>query len=187
MIHVILGRPIGLRDCDTWDWEQGNMGCWDKVNGTVLVRRSAQEKYRGGGVLEGNSPPRAQYLVHQSLAASRRHVAASYWTAASDVAATSAPVNAGHRRSMPPATGQRRRTTVVIGGQRRSSSPTTDLRWRSTTVAGGKPPLTAAGAGQRAGLGWSGSGPGRVRHMACHVSATCAHVSATCAHVASTW
>nr|GFA58169.1 hypothetical protein [Tanacetum cinerariifolium] len=70
-------------------------------------------------------PPPAQYLVHQSLAASRRHVAASYWTAASDVAATSAPVNAGHRRSTPPTTGQRRRITVVIGGQ----------RWRSTTVA----------------------------------------------------
>nr|GEV56761.1 hypothetical protein [Tanacetum cinerariifolium] len=80
-------------------------------------------------------PPPAQYLVHQSLAASRRHVADSYWTAASDVAATSAPVNvghrrsttvnaAGHRRSTPPATGQRRRITVVIGGQ----------RWRSTTV-----------------------------------------------------
>nr|GEX02919.1 phospholipase-like, aminotransferase-like mobile domain protein [Tanacetum cinerariifolium] len=70
-------------------------------------------------------PPPAQYLLHQSLAASRRHVAASYWTAASDVAATSAPVNAGQRRSTPPATGQRRRITVVIGGQ----------RWRSTTVA----------------------------------------------------
>nr|GFB99108.1 hypothetical protein [Tanacetum cinerariifolium] len=65
-----------------------------------------------------------RYLVHQSLAASRRHVAASYWTAASDVAATSAPVNADHRRSTPPATGQLRRITVVIGGQ----------RWRSTTV-----------------------------------------------------
>nr|GEY35266.1 hypothetical protein [Tanacetum cinerariifolium] len=73
----------------------------------------------------------------------------------------------GQRRSTPPATGQRRRVTVVIGGQ----------RWRSTTVAGGEPPLTAAGppftttgpsvnggwwAGQRAGLGRSGSGPGRV-------------------------
>nr|GFB18286.1 hypothetical protein [Tanacetum cinerariifolium] len=77
-----------------------------------------------------------QYLVHQSLAAGRRHVAASYWTAASDVAAMSVPVNAanhrrsttvnaaGHRRSAPPATGQRRRITMVIGGQ----------RWRSTTV-----------------------------------------------------
>nr|GEW01237.1 NAD(P)H:quinone oxidoreductase, type IV protein [Tanacetum cinerariifolium] len=76
------------------------------------------------------------YLIHQSLAASHRHVAASYWTAASDVAAMSAPVNAanhrrsttvnaaGHRRSTPPAIGQWRRITVVIGGQ----------RWRSTTV-----------------------------------------------------
>nr|GFC16955.1 hypothetical protein [Tanacetum cinerariifolium] len=41
----------------------------------------------------------------------------------------------GQRRSMPPATGQRRRITVMIGGQ----------RWRSTTVNGGGPPLTAAG------------------------------------------
>nr|GEZ10842.1 hypothetical protein [Tanacetum cinerariifolium] len=81
-------------------------------------------------------PPPAQYLVHKSLAASRRHVAASYWTAASDVAPTSAPVNAaGQRRSTPPTTGQRRRITVVIGGH----------RWRSTMVAGGEPPLTAAG------------------------------------------
>nr|GFB10005.1 hypothetical protein [Tanacetum cinerariifolium] len=80
-------------------------------------------------------PRTDHYLVHQSLAASHRHVAASYWTATSDVAATSAPINAGHRRSTtvntaghrrstPPATGQRRRITVVIG----------DQRWRSTMV-----------------------------------------------------
>nr|GEV91276.1 putative ribonuclease H-like domain-containing protein [Tanacetum cinerariifolium] len=41
----------------------------------------------------------------QLLAASRRHVAASYWTAASDVAPTSAPVSVGHD-------GQRRRSTL---------------------------------------------------------------------------
>nr|GEY56668.1 hypothetical protein [Tanacetum cinerariifolium] len=95
-------------------------------------------------------------------------MAASYWTAASDVAPTSAPISAGQLRSTPLATGQRRRITVVIGSQ----------RWRSTTVAGGEPPLTAAGppltttrppvnggwwAGQRSGLGRSGSGLGRVR------------------------
>nr|GFA62194.1 hypothetical protein [Tanacetum cinerariifolium] len=69
---------------------------------------------RGRGI----HPPPTQYLVHKSLAAS--HVAASYWTAASDVAASSAPVNVvGQRRSTPPATGQRRQITVVIGGQRR--------------------------------------------------------------------
>nr|GEY73007.1 hypothetical protein [Tanacetum cinerariifolium] len=111
--------------------------------------------------------------------ASRRHVPASYWTAASDVAATSAPATVGQRQSTPLATGQRRRITVVIGGQRwQSTPPTTSQRWRSTTVAGGEPPLTAAGppltttgppvnggwwAGQRAGLGRSGSGLGRVR------------------------
>nr|GEW94819.1 RNA-directed DNA polymerase, eukaryota, reverse transcriptase zinc-binding domain protein [Tanacetum cinerariifolium] len=72
----------------------------------------------------------------QLLAARRRHVAASYCTAASDVAPTSAPVNAVcQRRSTPSAAGQRRWITMVIGGQ----------RWRSTTVAGGGPPLTVAG------------------------------------------
>nr|GFC92661.1 hypothetical protein [Tanacetum cinerariifolium] len=114
----------------------------------------------------------------QLLAASRRHVAASYWTAASDVAPTSASVSAGQRRrpsvnaavhrstaavhggdrrSTTPATGQRRRITVVIGGR----------RWRSTTVAGGEPLLTAAGpplttTGQRWLVGWSTLGTGPV-------------------------
>nr|GEZ98602.1 hypothetical protein [Tanacetum cinerariifolium] len=138
----------------------------------------------------------------QLLAVSRCHVAASYWTAASDVAPTT-----GQRRSTPPATGQRRRFTVVISGQ----------RWWSTTVAGGEPPLTVAGlpltttgppvnggwwAGQRSGLDrvWAGSGSGLDRVWAGSGSgldqvwavsatwhATCAHVSATCANVASTW
>nr|GFA90582.1 hypothetical protein [Tanacetum cinerariifolium] len=77
----------------------------------------------------------------QLLASSRRHVAASYWTAASDVAPTSAPVSAGHDGQCCRTSGQwwwttdqRQRITVVIGGQ----------RWRSTTVAGGGPPLTTA-------------------------------------------
>nr|GEX92712.1 integrase, catalytic region, zinc finger, CCHC-type, peptidase aspartic, catalytic [Tanacetum cinerariifolium] len=52
----------------------------------------------------------------QLLAASRRHVAASYWTAASDVAPTSAPVSAGYD-------GQRRRSTTVNGGGSRWSGP----------------------------------------------------------------
>nr|GEW51558.1 putative nucleotidyltransferase, ribonuclease H [Tanacetum cinerariifolium] len=132
----------------------------------------------------------------QLLAASRRHVAASYWTAANNVAATSVTVNAvGHRSTAADHDGDRRLRwwiTVVIGGQ----------RWRSTTVAGGEPPLTAAGPpltttgppvndGWWAGQSWawdgSRSGLGWVRHVACHVSSTCAHVLATCAHVASTW
>nr|GEW62891.1 reverse transcriptase domain-containing protein [Tanacetum cinerariifolium] len=110
----------------------------------------------------------------QLLTASRRHVAASYWTAASDVAPTSArstpSVNDGQRRRSTTVNaaghGQRRRITVVIGGQ----------RWRSMTVAGGEPPLTAARpplttigppvnggwwAGQRLKMGQSGSGLGR--------------------------
>nr|GEV72705.1 hypothetical protein [Tanacetum cinerariifolium] len=108
----------------------------------------------------------------QLLAASRRHVAASYWTAASDVSPTSA-------RSLPSVNdGQRRRITVVIGGQ----------WWRSTTVAGGDPPLTAARppltttgppvnggwwAGQCLEMGRSGSGLGWVRAGSATWHATC--------------
>nr|GFC50659.1 hypothetical protein [Tanacetum cinerariifolium] len=67
-------------------------------------------------------PPPAQYLVHQSLAASRRHVAASYWTAASDVAATSAPVNDGQCRRPPSINdSQRCRPPSVNGGGQRQS------------------------------------------------------------------
>nr|GEZ55493.1 hypothetical protein [Tanacetum cinerariifolium] len=90
------------------------------------------------------SPP-AQYLVHKSLAASRRHVAASYWTAASDVAPTSKPVSADQRRSTPPVNdGQRCRSTTVYdaghwsmvadhGGDRRSTVAVDDgRRWRTT-------------------------------------------------------
>nr|GEY39998.1 hypothetical protein [Tanacetum cinerariifolium] len=114
----------------------------------------------------------ASYLVHQSLAVSRRHVAASYWIAASDVAATSSPATVGQRRSTPPDNGQ---------------------RWRSTTVAGGEPPLTVAGppltttgplvnggwwAGQRAVRARSGSGPPRGMPRVSHVCPRGIHVAA---------
>nr|GFB95938.1 hypothetical protein [Tanacetum cinerariifolium] len=79
--------------------------------------------------------PRIQLLA----ASRRRHVAASYWTAARDVAPTSAQVSAGQRRSTPPATGQRWRFTVVIGGQRcRSTTVNADDHWRITVVIGGQ-------------------------------------------------
>nr|GFA49991.1 hypothetical protein [Tanacetum cinerariifolium] len=98
-------------------------------------------------------PPPTQYLGNKSLAASRRHVAASYWTAASDVAPTSAPVNdAG-----PPS------TTISSGGP-----PLTATRPPLTTT---EPPLTAVGpllttTGQRwlvgqSGRVWTGSIWGR--------------------------
>nr|GFC47621.1 hypothetical protein [Tanacetum cinerariifolium] len=84
----------------------------------------------------------------QLLATSRRHVAASYWTAASDVAPTSAPVNAtghlstaavhgGDRRSTPSvndgnAAGHRS-TPADHGGGRRSTVAVNDgRRWRTT-------------------------------------------------------
>nr|GEU71404.1 hypothetical protein [Tanacetum cinerariifolium] len=82
-------------------------------------------------------PPPAQYLVHQSLAASRRHVVASYWTDASDVAATSSPANAGHRRS----------TTVNAAGHRSTAAGHGGQRWRSTTVNAAGHRSTAAGHG----------------------------------------
>nr|GFA65457.1 hypothetical protein [Tanacetum cinerariifolium] len=95
-------------------------------------------------------PPPAQYLVYKSLAASRRHVTASYWTAVSDVAPTSAPVNAVcQRRSMTLATvvigGQRWWSTTVNAAGHRSTATDHGGDRRSTTVAGGEPPLTAAG------------------------------------------
>nr|GEY73586.1 reverse transcriptase domain-containing protein [Tanacetum cinerariifolium] len=89
------------------------------------------------------------------------------------------------RRLTPPATGQRRRFTVVIGSQQRSTPPDTGQRWRSTTVAGGEPPLTAAGpplttTDQRwlVGLSTMGSGPvwigsGQVPGRVWAGSATC--------------
>nr|GFC73992.1 hypothetical protein [Tanacetum cinerariifolium] len=74
----------------------------------------------------------------QLLAASRRHVAASYWTAASDVAPTSA-------RSTPSVNDVQRRlsTTVNASGHQSMAVDHCGDR-RSTTVAGGEPPLTAA-------------------------------------------
>nr|GFB17197.1 hypothetical protein [Tanacetum cinerariifolium] len=150
-------------------------------------------------------PPPAQYLVHKSLAAS--HVAASYWTTTSDVAATSAPINAvGQRRSTPLATGQQRRITVVIGGQRwwsttvniaghrstaadhggdrRSTVAVNDgYRWRTTVDCRWTTVDHHQTTGQRWLVNsqrwtWAGSGSGLGRVR---------HVSATCAHVASTW
>nr|GEX88179.1 hypothetical protein [Tanacetum cinerariifolium] len=76
-------------------------------------------------------PPPTQYLVHKSLAASCRHVAASYWTAASDVAPTSAPVSAGQLRSTPANHGGDRRSTVAVNDVRPWRT-TVDCRW--TTV-----------------------------------------------------
>nr|GEX38164.1 ribonuclease H-like domain-containing protein [Tanacetum cinerariifolium] len=87
------------------------------------------------------------YLVHKSLAAS--HEATSYWTASSDVAATSAPVMTGQRRRSTTVNtadhwstvvdhqstvanhGGDRRSTVAVNNGRRCRT-TVDYRW--TTV-----------------------------------------------------
>nr|GEX76706.1 retrovirus-related Pol polyprotein from transposon TNT 1-94 [Tanacetum cinerariifolium] len=142
----------------------------------------------------GQPPVTWQLRQHRSTtvnAAGHRSTAAVH---GGDRRSTPSVNTVSQRRSTPSASGQRRWITLVIGGQ----------RWLSTTVTGGEPSLTAAGppltttgpsvnggwwAGQRSGLGRSGSslgrvqvrsgsGPGRVRHVACHVSATCAHVAA---------
>nr|GFA35510.1 hypothetical protein [Tanacetum cinerariifolium] len=82
-------------------------------------------------------PPPAQYLAHQSLAASRRHVAASYWTAASDVAATSSPANGGHLRSTTVNAAGHRSMTADHGGDRRSTVAVNDGRRCRPPVNGG--------------------------------------------------
>nr|GFA97213.1 transposase, Ptta/En/Spm, transposase, Tnp1/En/Spm-like protein [Tanacetum cinerariifolium] len=111
------------------------------------------------------------------------HVAASYWTAASDVAPTSAPVSAASGRSTAAVHGGDRRSKPLVNAAgHRSMSADHDGDRRSATVAGGEPPLTAVGppltttgppvnggwwAGQRAGLDrvWAGSGSGPPRGM----------------------
>nr|GEU56553.1 hypothetical protein [Tanacetum cinerariifolium] len=144
--------------------------------------------------LKCKRPPPAQYLVHQSLATSRRHVAASYWTAASDVAATSAPVNAaGHRSTTVNATGHRSRT-VDHGGDRRSTVAVNDGRWWRTTVecrwttvdlhrtTDQRWLLGRSTSGSRSGLDrvWTGSGSGLPRGMprVSHVCPRGIHVAA---------
>nr|GEY74487.1 hypothetical protein [Tanacetum cinerariifolium] len=139
---------------------------------------------------------------------------ASYWTAASDVAATSAPVNArppsvndGQRRQPPtvnaagyrstPADhgGDRRSTVELNAVDHRSTVAVNDgSRWRTTVDCRWTTFDHHRTTGQRWLVGRSTSGPGPVwiwsgssptRGMP--LSAMCAHMSATCAHVASTW
>nr|GEZ11835.1 hypothetical protein [Tanacetum cinerariifolium] len=134
-------------------------------------------------------PPPTQYLVHQSLAASRRHVAASYWTAASDVAATSAPVNAaGHRSTAVNAFGHRstvvdhdgdRRSTVAVNDGRRWRT-TVDCRW--TTVDHHRTTSQRWLVGQSTsefGPVWAGSGSGSGLGRVCHVCTRVSHVAST--------
>nr|GFB89268.1 hypothetical protein [Tanacetum cinerariifolium] len=77
--------------------------------------------------------PRTQLLV-----ASRRHVAASYWTAASDVAPTSVrsspSVNDGQRRGSTTVNAAGHRSTAADHcGDRRSTVAVNDgRRWRTT-------------------------------------------------------
>nr|GEZ21306.1 hypothetical protein [Tanacetum cinerariifolium] len=74
----------------------------------------------------------------QLLAASRRHVAASYWTAASDMAPTSAQsspsVNDGQRRRSTTVNAAGHQSTAVDhGGDRWSTMAVNDgRRWRTT-------------------------------------------------------
>nr|GEV91622.1 hypothetical protein [Tanacetum cinerariifolium] len=102
----------------------------------------------------------------QSLAANRyRHVAASYWTAASDVAPPSAPVSVGQRRSTMP---DHWSTAVDHDGHRRSMVAVND----GQSTLGHGPVWIRSGPG----LDWvwagSGSGLGRVFRVAHSESAT---------------
>nr|GEZ17852.1 hypothetical protein [Tanacetum cinerariifolium] len=113
-------------------------------------------------------PPPAQYLVHKSLAANRRHVAASYWTAASDVAPTSArsssSVNDGQRRrSMTVNAAGHRLTAADHGGDRRSTvAVNDDRRWRTTVDCRWTTVDHHRTTGQRWLVGWSTLGTGPV-------------------------
>nr|GEY02065.1 hypothetical protein [Tanacetum cinerariifolium] len=133
----------------SWDLEATAHGRLGEGVGTVLL-------------------PPAQYLVHKSLAASCRHVAASYWTVASDVAPTSAPVNAaGQRWSTPPVNnGLRRRPPVNGGGS----------RWQSSLGHG--PVWIGSGLGLDQVWVGSGLGPPRGMPRVSHVCPRGVHVDA---------
>nr|GFC78230.1 hypothetical protein [Tanacetum cinerariifolium] len=97
----------------------------------------------------------------------------SYWTAANDVAATSAPVNAvGQRRSTPPATGQRRRSTTVNGAGHRS------MVVGGLVKVGHGPGLDRVWAGSGSSLAGSGSGLPRGMPRVSHVCPRGVHVDA---------
>nr|GEW12836.1 hypothetical protein [Tanacetum cinerariifolium] len=46
---------MGLKENDTWDRRQGNMGCWGECIGTVPVRVSVQERLVWGVVVAQNN------------------------------------------------------------------------------------------------------------------------------------
>nr|GEY27164.1 hypothetical protein [Tanacetum cinerariifolium] len=98
-----------------------NGGCPSGVGGIFV--NSRLQPIRGLDLM----PPPAQYLGYKSLAASQ--VAASYWTATSDVAATSAPVNA---------IGQRHRSTTVNAASDRLTPSVNDGQRRRPLVNGGR-------------------------------------------------
>nr|GEW61175.1 hypothetical protein [Tanacetum cinerariifolium] len=146
----------------------------------------------------GLGPPPAQYLVHQSLATSRRHVAASYWTTTVNVGQRRSTPSAtvGQRRSTPPATvghaAGHRSTAADHGGDRRSTVTVNDgCRWRTivdcrwttvdhhrSTVVGGLVnkrvwaglDRVSIGSGPGPGRVWIGSGSGPPRGMPRHIS-----------------
>nr|GEV04523.1 integrase, catalytic region, zinc finger, CCHC-type, peptidase aspartic, catalytic [Tanacetum cinerariifolium] len=54
MIHVKGAHPMGNHKYANWDLWHNHIGCWDKVNGTVPVGWSAQERsVRVKGILAG--------------------------------------------------------------------------------------------------------------------------------------
>nr|GEV96136.1 hypothetical protein [Tanacetum cinerariifolium] len=116
--------------------------------------------------VNSDQPPPAQYLVHNLLAVSRRHVATFYWTGASDVAATSAPVMTDQRRSTPLdhrfTVVDHRTTAADHGGERRSTVAVNDgRRWRTTVDFRWTTVGHHRTTSQRWLVGWSTSDMGR--------------------------
>nr|GFC47175.1 hypothetical protein [Tanacetum cinerariifolium] len=98
----------------------------------LLIRPAATCTVPRTPIISRQPPPRGSFLLD-----SRRHVTASYWTAASDVAATSSPATVGQRRSTPPANGQRWRSTMVNAADHRSTVAVNDGQRRRPPVNGG--------------------------------------------------
>nr|GEU87315.1 hypothetical protein [Tanacetum cinerariifolium] len=111
----------------------------------LLIRPAATCTVPRTPIISRHPPPRGSFLLD-----SRRHVAASYWTTASDVAATS-----------PPTTGQRWRSTTVNAADHRSTVAVNDgRRWRTTVDCRWTTVDHHRTTGQRWLVGRSTSGPG---------------------------
>nr|GEV96301.1 reverse transcriptase domain-containing protein [Tanacetum cinerariifolium] len=135
LLDAATWRRLDKWEDDTWycaggGWTNGRM-----TRGTVAAGQKKSSVLGSEGSVRVPRViicPAATCTVPriQLLAASRRHVAASYWIAASDVAPTSASVSTGQRRSM---MSDHRSMAAGHDGHRRSMVAVNDGRpWRTT-------------------------------------------------------